>query len=121
LAVGRMICILKPNEAGMAGWGGLAASFAKDPRLGATAFGAGAVCGLIAREGLWTALGGLEPAFDDWKWAIQDFCQRTRSIGFLAPAGPPPREAASADASLFRHRAALAPDLSAVSRSGSAA
>ena len=120
LALGRLIGILRPGEAGIAGWHDLVASFADDPRLGAATFGAAATCGLVVRENLWTALAGLEPAFDDWEWAIHDFCQRARSIGFSAPAGPLPHNAGDADAALFRHRAALAPDRSAVARSGPA-
>ncbi len=121
LALGRLICVVRPGEAGAADWRDLVASFANDPRLGAVAFGAETTCGLLARESLWTALVGLEPAFTDWAWAIQDFCRRARSIGFSAPAGLLPRDAGSADASLFLHRAALAPDRSAVSRSDPAA
>jgi hypothetical protein len=120
-ALGRVICILRPGEAGAARLPDLAASFANDPRLGAAALGAGAACTLVARESLWTALAGLEPAFDEWEWAIHDFCQRVRSIGFAAPTGPLPCDAVSADAALFRHRAVLAPYRGAVSPSGSAA
>lgn len=119
-ALGVLICILRPGEGGTAAWPDLAQSMADDPQLGATTFGAGNAC-LVARENLWTALGGLEPAFDNWQWAIHDFCHRARSIGFLAPAGLLPTNAGSADASLFRQRAALAPDRSALARLASAA
>lgn len=121
MALGTAICILRPGEGGTARWPDLAASMAGDPRSGAAAFGIGTARCLITRENLWTALGGLEPAFDDWQWAVHDFCQRARSIGFLAPAGPLPPDAGSADASLFHQRAALAPDRNAQPRSDAAA
>ncbi|HYV88351.1 MAG TPA: glycosyltransferase domain-containing protein [Candidatus Polarisedimenticolia bacterium] len=121
LALGRLICILRPGEKGTARLSDLADSFARDPQLGALAFGAGATNGVMARESLWTALAGLEPAFAEWDWAMHDFCQRARAIGFAAPAGTLPRDAGGADVALFRYRASLAPARSAISRSGVAA
>ncbi len=120
LALGELVCILGPREDdGVADWRDLTASFAAEPRLGAVVFGHSAGCGLIARESLWTALTGLETAFTDWQWAVQDFCQRARSIGFLVPPVSLPR-GVGADALLFRHRGALAPDCSSLAWSRAA-
>jgi hypothetical protein len=115
LAIGRMLILLPPGARSYGEVPALLGRFADDPWLGAVGLnGFGdRVSGLIARESLWTALGGFEPSFLGWDWAMRDFCSRARAIGYAAPIWPAARDERSPDARLFENRAALAPDRSA--------
>jgi hypothetical protein len=67
------------------------------------------VAALIVREALWSALSGLETAYHDLAWALEDFCQRAAAIGFAVDGMPIAARGSGADAVFFRRRAAAAP------------
>jgi hypothetical protein len=119
LAIGHLLVLLPPEALAVAKLQDLLKRFAAEPWLGVVRLGgSGEVAsGLITRESLWTALGGLEPSYLDWEWALRDFCLRARAIGYAAPdasaAEPKPGGANDPDAQRFADRAALAPDRNA--------
>jgi len=113
-AVGRLLVLLPPGASDCRGVRKLLDRFAAETWLGAIDPGGRGdpLSGLATRESLWTALGGLETSYRQWEWAIRDFCQRTRAIGYSAPVWSPAGNRDSPDARLFAERAALAPDRS---------
>ncbi len=119
LAIGHLLVLLPPGPCDTATLPDLLGRFATEPWLGVLGLGGRgeAASGLITRECLWTALGGLEPSYLGWEWALRDFCLRARAIGYtatdLSAAEPKPGGADDPDAQCFAGRAALAPDRSA--------
>ncbi len=107
LASGRLIAVATPGTAGLPE---LLTALAGDPETGAAVSAQGQDWALIARENLWTALGGLDAAFGGLETAIADFCQRARAIGIRTRQTPLPSGSA-ADRALLRQRTALCPDL----------
>jgi hypothetical protein len=118
--VGKFIVLLPPNQLFLPSKMSTLKRFAEDSSLAATLIeGPKAESAIVIRETVWTALDGIDPNYNDWSWAIRDFCMRVRAIGCVAPDWPV--SVNEKDAELFQTRVTVAPARSRPCGSSSAA